>query len=162
MPNWCSNHAVISHKDKNMIDKFIEAYNQDKTCSIFLPEPSTTDHKEYDWYNWRISNWGTKWDIGKGEYGEEANRIDDNTVEVRFLSAWSPPNGLYEHLIYLDYDVDAKYFEPGMMFCGYHTNNGESSMRFAEFALIPRDICEQFNINPEEYDEDDDWVEDEQ
>ena len=76
-----------------------------------------------DWYDWRIANWGTKWDV-------EANNIqvvDDNPgyLSLSFFTAWSPPEGIYDALLELidenKLDVQATWFydEPGMQFAGY-------------------------------------------
>lgn len=76
-----------------------------------------------DWYDWRIANWGTKWDV-------EANDIqvvDDNPgyLSLAFFTAWSPPEGIYDALLELidenKLDVQATWFydEPGMQFAGY-------------------------------------------
>ena len=76
-----------------------------------------------DWYDWRIANWGTKWDV-------EANDIqvvDDNPgyLSLSFFTAWSPPEGIYDALLELidenKLDVQATWFydEPGMQFAGY-------------------------------------------
>jgi hypothetical protein len=43
----------------------------------------------YDWYTWRVVNWGTKWDVGDG------TRVDGNPedgyIRYDFDTAWSPP-----------------------------------------------------------------------
>ncbi len=39
-----------------------------------------------DWYNWRISNWGTKWDVDINGDIE-----DEEEFTCTFESAWSPP-----------------------------------------------------------------------
>ena len=48
----------------------------------------STDVMDDRWYNWRVQNWGTKWDAYTME-------IDDTDMphgfEVQFETAWSPP-----------------------------------------------------------------------
>ena len=48
----------------------------------------STDVMDDRWYNWRVQNWGTKWDCYTLE-------IDDTDLphgfEVTFETAWSPP-----------------------------------------------------------------------
>ena len=40
------------------------------------------------WYNWRVQNWGTKWDA----YSLEIDECDmPHGFEVNFETAWSPP-----------------------------------------------------------------------
>lgn len=47
-----------------------------------------------DWYNWRVSNWGTKWT------GDVANteRFHDNLLIVTYDTAWAPPTGIFTTL----------------------------------------------------------------
>ena len=37
------------------------------------------------WYNWNISNWGTKWDINGSV---EIDDYDDEQIEINFSTAW--------------------------------------------------------------------------
>ena len=70
------------------------------------------------WYNWRVQNWGTKWDC----YSLE---IDDTDMhygfEVTFETAWSPPeeicNAIREQ--YDDLSMSWFYDEPGCEIAGY-------------------------------------------
>lgn len=115
MPNWCSNKLYISHNNTDMITRFIDAFNRDETCNEFIPMPE--GYKESgEWYEWSIANWGTKWDIGAAR--GFCNRTKNCSVECSFLSAWSPPIGLYEMLDNLGFRVCATYYEPGAAYCG--------------------------------------------
>ena len=40
------------------------------------------------WYNWNISNWGTKWDINGSV---EIDDYDSEQIEINFNTAWGPP-----------------------------------------------------------------------
>ena len=70
------------------------------------------------WYNWRVQNWGTKWDAYTME-------IDDTDMphgfEVNFETAWSPPeevcNAIREQ--YDDLSISWFYDEPGCEIAGY-------------------------------------------
>ena len=70
------------------------------------------------WYNWRVQNWGTKWDCDTLE-------IDDTDMphgfEVNFETAWSPPeeicNAIREQ--YDDLSISWFYDEPGCEIAGY-------------------------------------------
>mgnify|MGYP003339928972 CR=1 FL=1 len=68
-----------------------------------------------DWYEWRIENWGTKWDI---ELDDKYVSQDGKMVQITFNSAWSPPIEAYEKLKELGFEIYALYFEPGMSFAG--------------------------------------------
>ena len=69
-----------------------------------------------DWYSFQTSNWGTKWDVG-GDDGL-IQKLDDNTLEASFDSAWAPPCVAYERLIEMGFYIKAHYYEPGMGFVG--------------------------------------------
>jgi hypothetical protein len=79
-----------------------------------------------DWYNWQISNWGTKWDIGPVELDYDMNCSDNldgtSTLTVGFDSAWSPPvaamGKLYEKFKDKNIQIRLEYFEPGCAFLG--------------------------------------------
>ena len=72
-----------------------------------------------NWYDWRVTNWGTKWGID-GEsiqfYDEDEDRI-----ELHFDTAWSPPNQIYQELRdrYEDIEISWFYREDGEQFAGY-------------------------------------------
>lgn len=128
MPNWCSNQATI-HGTKEQILELAGAYERGGVIENYLPTPRDADGElREDWYDWRLSNWGCKWDFGKTEYtaDEECDwQVDEEgygVVHLRFDTAWSPPIGLYEALNALDMTVEAYYFEPMMAFCGQWSN----------------------------------------
>ena len=52
--------------------------------------------------------------------------VGDTAIVLSFDSAWSPPIGFYEKMEELGFSVDAKYYEPGMAFCG-HSYDGEDA-----------------------------------
>ena len=73
-------------------------------------------------YDWRITNWGTKWDV-------ESDIFDmDDTVSYNFCSAWAPPiewiRLASKEFKRLEFKI--KYEEPGMCFMGVAKSiNGE-------------------------------------
>ena len=108
MPNWCSNHLTLKHKDPRKIDLAVIAFNDNKFCETFVPLPNG------EWnYDFCVSNWGTKWEVDG-----EVLRQDRHTAVFVFDSAWAPPVAVYEALCAADYEVVALYDEPGMAFCG--------------------------------------------
>jgi hypothetical protein len=76
------NTAVIKNKNKEAIDRVIEAFNKDAFCNEFIPipeelknttSPNRVNAKEMiekyghaDWYSFQVEKWGTKWDIANG------------------------------------------------------------------------------------------------
>jgi hypothetical protein len=76
-----------------------------------------------NWYDWCISEWGTKWDIGRdSDYGDEAEIENGECLKIFFDSAWSPPIKAYEKLEELGFTITASYYEPGCDFCGEWEN----------------------------------------
>lgn len=53
------------------------------------------------WYDWRIKNWGTKWNA----YGYEGG-VQFDGKSLRFLSAWSPPEPIIAKLAEMYPDLD--------------------------------------------------------
>ena len=148
MPNWCMNRLTISHEDKSKVDEFVAAYKSGTTCDHYLPTPRGADgdivrdenHPDY-WYRHNTSVWGTKWDFGgEDKFIEQTG----NNAIASFDTAWSPPEGLYEHLVTLGFDVDATYCEPGVGFAG-RWHNGEDDW-YEDFSEFPDDLIEEYNL----------------
>ena len=89
--------------------------SDDKMRGLIFPSTGVNDDR---WYNWRVHNWGTKWDCYTLE-------IDDTDMphgfEVNFETAWSPP----EEVCYAireqfdDLSISWFYDEPGCEIAGY-------------------------------------------
>jgi hypothetical protein len=172
MPNWCNNGITLRHADPAMIDRVIKG--QEGLLMEFLPTPQelvdtvagfmgedkraaheaqqAANIEKYgykDWYEWNIANWGTKWDVNL----DSVNRVDANTVEASFESAWSPPTTAYERLMELGFEIKAYYYEPGMCFVGkwengcddYYEYGGETSATVRE--AIGEELDDYFGIS---------------
>ena len=78
----------------------------------------STDVMDDRWYNWRVQNWGTKWDCYTLE-------IDDSDLphgfEVTFETAWSPPEEVCYAIReqYPNVSISWFYDEPGCEIAGY-------------------------------------------
>ena len=144
MPNLCSNYVTITHSDPAMIEKLLIAAQKDSLGSTFLPVPVDCE-KICDW---RVHNWGTKWDVGEG-----LDKVDDNTVSGFTDSAWSPPIGLWEALSEQGYGVHAYWHESGFCFAGeYETGMGVTDYENIEYTdeglqELPEAIVEIFNLH---------------
>ena len=79
---------------------------------------ASTGRQDDRWYNWRVQNWGTKWDCYTLE-------IDDTDMphgfEVNFETAWSPPEEVCNAIRdqYDDLSISWFYDEPGCELAGY-------------------------------------------
>lgn len=136
MPNWCSNGLTLTHSDPAMIDRVVKG--KEGLLQEFIPCPQelidtvsgfvgegqdALDAKQKanvekygyaTWYDHNVNEWGTKWDVS----ADSIERLDDNTVQLSFDSAWAPPTGAYEKLMELGFGVKAYYYECGMCFVG--------------------------------------------
>ena len=178
MPNWCNNNMYISHPDKKMMKKALKAWNSGKFLSTLVPEPDYKTVKvkpTYDsshitgkpkpefvepdqaGWDWRVQNWGTKWDIGWEDYQDKAELNGDNSMFVYFDSAWSPPTDAYAKIIEMGYSIKAYYFECGMEFCGrwedgieefisIEVPEGESYSKWIG-ENVPKDIDDEMGIS---------------
>ena len=117
MPNWCFNEAVLFNQDSTKIDALVEELEKEnpEPFNHLRPRPQ---EKNEEWYSWNIEKWGTKWDVNIEDY----TRVDDNTIQVFFDSAWSPPIELYTYLEHEGWDVSAQYSEEGMQFVGSYSD----------------------------------------
>ena len=68
------------------------------------------------WYSWSCNNWGTKWDA----YAQSVNWNEEDTLEIEFDTAWSPPIPWLEAVAakYPHLDITMRYEEEGMGFMG--------------------------------------------
>ena len=163
MPNYCNNNIVITGPN-SVIDKIEKIANGDKgdLLQYFYPMPkalqdttaplqkdATKEEKAkakenlkkygYDnWYDWRVENWGTKWDImefyniNRKEIGE-----DESEISLGFDTAWAPALGAYERFIDENSNCSLKayYYEPGCDFMGEWDNGMDSCFEVAKYGL---------------------------
>lgn len=69
-----------------------------------------------DWYEWRVNNWGTKWDVSSGDVDE----MDGMSLNIFYDTAWGPNDGFikFASIVYPSLKFRLSYEEPGMAFCG--------------------------------------------
>jgi hypothetical protein len=140
MPNWCDNNLFLTHKDPKMVDKAIEGWKNNKFFGTLVPEPDYTQVKvkptfptnlatgeakpefvepDQAWWDWRLQNWGTKWEIVCSEsYFDIIENEDGKSIRCSFNTAWSPPTDWYATLWEQGYEIKAHYYEGGCAFCG--------------------------------------------
>lgn len=148
MPNWCQNILTIENTDSEKIDAIQNELlkKEPQLFNSILPRPAS---QEENWYDWNVTNWGTKWDASI--YNHE--RIDDNVIEINFDTAWGPPIALYDHLFSEGYDITAYYNEEGMAFCGMYEFGSNENYEYANLSAdemrdqLPQELDEKFNIS---------------
>lgn len=71
----------------------LEAYN--KQADFSLPMEEQLQFKGENWYDWNVTNWGTKWDVAVSHNDEypETELVEEwsDRLIYRFNTAWSPP-----------------------------------------------------------------------
>ena len=140
MPNWCNNNITITGPN-SVIDK-IEKIVKDETgksgqlLNYFHPMPKELEDTEApsknsmpNWYDWRVDNWSTKWDVCEF-YGIERRNYDVPTISVisfGFDSAWAPPIGAYQKFLDENPNVNIRttYYEGGCDFMGIWDNGDD-------------------------------------
>ena len=128
MPNWNANQVTLRNADPYAIDRVVKAYQEGRLFSEFNPCPPNLLETE-EWYNWCVSNWGTKWDVGGADCWFD--RKTTTEVELNFESAWSPPIAFFQSLEELGFEVEAYFYEPGMCFFGSYCNGVEDSIDYS-------------------------------
>ena len=73
----------------------------------------------YNWYDWQLKHWGTKWGDCQTRMMEEA----PGKLELRFDTPWGPPaeGMLYVSLVYPKLSFNLQWVEHGMEFAGEAT-----------------------------------------
>ena len=122
MPNHTDNRVILSHADSKMIDNIYNVMNTDDASLLQHIIPMNEALLDGgDWYEWRLDNWGTKWDI----YDTHCTRIDANTLSMTFYTAWSPPFPIYDKLTDMGFEVNARYIDEGWMYIGEYNSDGD-------------------------------------
>jgi hypothetical protein len=153
MPNWCDNSVTLHHEDKSKVDALAAEMSKKNDDGHSMAEPfihlrPRPADQEENWYDWNISNWGTKWEAGIIDW----DRQDDNTIWISFDSAWSPPIALYEYLVEHGWEVNALYQEPGMGYAGtFTTEDGDDYYEYdisdpESIENLPEELIEFGNL----------------
>jgi hypothetical protein len=101
---------------------------QDDTALMFGGTPICPIHKVKQnsshpdwWYNWNVSNWGSKWNCGEvwSDRGDDDSKID-GSVSYNFDTAWAPAEPVIAALAkqFPTLAIAHRYCEGGMGFAG--------------------------------------------
>ena len=152
MPNWCDNQLSITGPN-SVIDKIEKIVKDDNShennglLNFFYPMPKQLEGTEAgppaktkkekmerarlqveygasNWYDWRTTNWSTKWEVCEfygvdRQYHSEQNE-GESTISFGFSSAWAPPIGAYEMFLEKNEECSLRafYYEGGCDFMG--------------------------------------------
>jgi hypothetical protein len=85
--------------------------------------PLPEDQQE-NWYDWCVTNWGTKWDICNAFVQDDT---EEDAVTFTFDTAWAPPVEAFRYWAEQDGRVTYRlsFIEEGMMFVGWDSYDGE-------------------------------------
>lgn len=158
MPNWTQNIMIV-RGTKTALDYFLKKYIDSTGNFDFekvIPEPKTEDEcpekyivKEveghisssykpwFNWYDWRVDNWGTKWNSSSTmvspvtlctvtRTSKRANKKSWYEVEINYDTAWAPPDGVisalqdefHDAMINGDIEIDHYYLGEFSEFVG--------------------------------------------
>ena len=143
MPNHCYQQVEI-HGPRFLVKELYDHLTKadPEFCQLIVPMPfeqwlaPKTKWQGYEvegWYDWRVTNWGTKWDVVDVEitqslllHDDEPDTDDPWTMNASFSfncwTAWSPPIPVWDKLVEMGLSVDADYQDEGMMFEGRYVN----------------------------------------
>ena len=150
MPNWCSNSITIT----GPIDQVKDLWTRAQTATVdskdgersfglleaMVPQPNYDEvdvppalgEKKImsDWWDWRVTHWGTKWDVS--DEGLEFTDCEDGygTISGWFESAWSPPIEAYNTFLERneEFSIRSTYEEGGMDFAGIYEDGDDEGM----------------------------------
>lgn len=176
MPNWCENILEVYGPSAD-VTRFMDAAKADvETTVAYGPDAGKqiTEHlplslnalypmpKELEatigdsgsmpgWYEWRVNNWGTKWDLSPSTTVEEGEGgKGKHHVTYEFDSAWAPP---VEWLAKVAADFPSlsfklTYEEPMMAFGGVSGFYGGEEVESVEWESRPftHDVSEYEEI----------------
>ena len=171
MPNWCNNTITLTGPKEKITAIYAKAKEDNALLQQLKPMPEALEGttspapKEgkvqplvdgFDnWYDWRVQNWGTKWDVDMDGL-ELAD--DGTTINGWFDSAWAPPIHAYEYFLTDNEDCSIKsyYYEGGMDFGGLWEDFADAEVTMSEFTAdemedpmsgLIFDLNEQFNFS---------------
>ena len=133
MPNWCDNTLNISGELNELENFYLENRNYSNEDNkneeldfyksvpipenIFIGDLSLQERQTNpnNWYDWNLTNLGTKWNVSDAYYTK-----NENEIIYEFETAWSPPTSWLEKTAnkYPNLIFKMKYCELGCGFAG--------------------------------------------
>lgn len=91
-----------------------------------------------DWYDWRIENWGTKWNVDD-DVDVSYNENDDE-YKISFNTAWSAPVGIIKEFSRLCSDEEFNWEFVNEDFDGYHSLKKEDGIIYDTITNYNKDL----------------------
>ena len=172
MPNHITNVITISHDDKKQMKWLMGAFTEDTfDFNYFIPYPQKfidLDNAREKWdkenpdgkwedkpkdgfnsggYEWCCARWGTKW----GAYCVEIEKVTEKYIAVKFETAWSPPEPIFDYLEEKGFTVNGYWKDEG---CLDIQDIGHDTDWYAEvkFYFEPWDELEEIPLPKKEKD----------
>jgi hypothetical protein len=157
MPNWCYQTLEITGEPKqlNKLLKKIEVTkseatdNEPETPFSFnnvIPMPPQY-HLSQAWYEWRVTNWGTKWQpqINVANVDE----WESGSIYFDFDTAWSPPYPIIEALSkeFKKLEFHWRYWEESYEYWGVHNLKKGKEVKYEGGAFKSCDDYTQFGLD---------------
>jgi hypothetical protein len=127
MPNWCENILTIEDCSPELA-----SYLNENGLSFEKIKPTPPELLEGSgWYDWRVSNWGTKWNLDEQDQRSVAEQLVSDSCEFSavFMTAWAAPCQAIAALSkkFPNDEFVLRYVEFGMGFAGTaYISNGMS------------------------------------
>jgi len=164
MPNYCEGDLVVWGEDPSLVDFIEQARNGEVALSAdkFIPYPDryrALDEAAKEWeaanpngslrdrpkdgfnaggYEWRLANWGCKWDFGN----VRVLKLDPSyRVAYTFSTAWSPAKPVLAKMTFLYPKLRFSYYwyEQGMQQQGsYEASGGRITREYTGYYDGPR------------------------
>ena len=151
MPNHCQNKLTLQNGGDilNVLNPYLTEATDDFYRFDFqkiIPMDKKLLEGE-EWYDWRVENWGTKWDGYDG-------RISDDGSAFTFDTAWAPPLPIIKKLAEITGEkFTLEYIELGMFFCGRYKagQEGDYDEFYDNIENAPQELKDSLGYEP--YDE---------
>ena len=151
MPNHCTNQLTLASGEDmlNILNPYL-IHKGENDYSFDFQKIIPMDEKLLEgegWYDWRVQNWGTKWDGYDGRFN------CDDFSSFTFDTAWSPPLPIIKKLAELTGQTFIlEYIEYGMFFCGKYTASPEEydSEYYDNIENAPTELLESLGYEPYE------------
>lgn len=156
MPNWCENILSVSGNKKE-IKRFAESVENGQIISFEKLFPTPPEVMPA-WYEWRLANWGTKWDACECKDISEYESVEGNYDPVSewingvyFWTAWSPPMSFMSRaaVLFPTLTFHLIYYEPLGCYAGEGKVKGNKILVDTEYEYGTDDfdnfVCDNFD-----------------